>query len=121
LRNLTHAGCTTGLYIGPENTIMIRIHKRALQPGFSGAIAKTIVVKQYADKTVITAYPDMSGIIPSPEQVTRRAAFAKAVAWAQSINNDPVQKAAWAARIGKGRSVYHAALAGYLNKIHQQD
>jgi hypothetical protein len=97
---------------------MIKIPKRALQPGFRGAIAKTVVVKQYAGKTVLTAYPDMSGVKPSIKQGERRSAFAQAVAYAQSINNDPLQKASWSARIGEGRSVFHAALAEYLTKIH---
>ncbi len=84
-----------------------------MQP-FKGAIGKTVVVKQYANKTVITAYPDMSKVISSPKQKAWKSVFTEAVAYARGINNDPVQKAAYAARLSDGKSVYHAALAEYL-------
>lgn len=90
------------------------VRKKHLSPTFSGAIDKTIVVKQYATKTVITAYPDMSKVQPSPGQKYRRTVFTEAVAYAKQINNDPQLRAAYAARIPKGKSVFHAALSHYL-------
>ncbi len=74
---------------------MARTDNNALLKGFSGAIGKQIVVKQYGDKTVITAFPQMSHIKPSSNQKMRRGVFAEAVAYAQSINNDPKKRAAY--------------------------
>jgi hypothetical protein len=34
----------------------------------SGQIGKQIVLKQYGDKTVVTQYPDMDRVKPSPLQ-----------------------------------------------------
>jgi hypothetical protein len=99
---------------------MIRLTKKQTDPGYSGAIAKTVVLKQYAHQTVITAYPDMSGIKPSPKQKAGRSDFAEAVAYARGINNDPVKKAAYAAALDTRRSVYHAALSEYLTRIRRR-
>jgi hypothetical protein len=45
-----------------------------------GQIGKQIVVKRYGNKTVITAYPDMSKVKPSKKQKAKRKLFANAVA-----------------------------------------
>ncbi len=74
---------------------MARTTTNILLSGMHGALGKQIVVKQYGDKTVITAYPDMSKVKPSKRQKTRRNIFLEAVANAQAINNDAVKKAAF--------------------------
>ena len=81
-----------------------------------GQIGKQIVVKRYGTKTVITAYPDMSGVKPSKLQKTKRKRFAAAVAYAQAINNDPAKKALYAKKIRKGQTVYHYAIKEYLRQ-----
>ena len=79
-----------------------------------GAIGKQIVVKQYRNKTVITAYPDMSNVKPSKLQKQKRKKFAAAIGYAQSIINDPVKKAAYAKKLKRGARVYNAAIKEYL-------
>ncbi len=79
-----------------------------------GQIGKQIVVKQYGNKTVITAYPDMSGIKPSKLQKQKRKRFAAAIAYAQSIIHDPVRKAAFAKKLKRGERVYNAAIREFL-------
>lgn len=81
-----------------------------------GQIGKQIVVKQYGNKTVITKYPDMSGIKPSKLQLLKRKNFANAIAYARSIVRDPVKKAIYAKRLSKGKRVYNAAISEYLSK-----
>jgi hypothetical protein len=81
-----------------------------------GQIGKQIVVKRYGQKTVITAYPDMSRVKPSKLQRTKRKDFAAAVAYARSIINDPEQKAAYAKRVKKGERVYNFAIKEYLRR-----
>jgi hypothetical protein len=88
------------------------------QPG--GAFAKTVVIKQYAGKTVITAYPDMTNVQPSAKQRSKRSPFAEAVRYAQQVNNDPHRKAAFLEQYGNGRPVFHAALSQYLHSIRAQ-
>lgn len=81
-----------------------------------GQIGKQLVVKQYGKKTVITRYPDMSRIKPSALQKNKRKVFAKAVSYAQAINNNPKQKALYARKVKKGQSVYHFAIKEYMRK-----
>lgn len=90
------------------------LNKKHLEEHFSGAIGKTIVVKQYANKAVITAYPDMSKVVSTAKQQAWKSVFKEAVAYAQIILNDAEQKAAYAAKLPAKKSVYHAALSEYL-------
>ena len=90
------------------------VRKKHLSPNFSGAINKTVVVKQYATKAVITAYPNMSAVTPSTSQQNRRSIFAQAVSYACRVKNDPALKTAFEAKIPKGVSVYWGALSEYL-------
>jgi hypothetical protein len=84
--------------------------------GLSGIIGR-VVIKQYADKTVVTAIPDMSHVKRTKKQKKNASTFAKAVAYAKAIINDPVKKAALAATLPKGASVYHAAIKEYLEQL----
>jgi hypothetical protein len=90
--------------------------KDILGKGLSGQIGKQLVFKKYANKTVVTKYPDMSNIKPSQAQVTKRERFAAAVKYAREINNDAVLKALYLKKVAKGQSVYHFALSEYLKK-----
>ena len=95
---------------------MARTDSNALLKGFSGAIGKQIVVKQYGDKTVITAYPDMGKVKASANQKVRRNVFAEAVAYAQAIITDPKKKSAYQKKLKKGQRVYQAAMSEYMKK-----
>ncbi len=95
---------------------MAHTTKNILLHQLRGQIGKQLVVKQYGNKTVVTRYPDMSRIKPTPSQVKRRKLFGKAVDFARYINNNPQQKAVYAKRVKKGQSVYHFALKEYLQK-----
>jgi hypothetical protein len=81
-----------------------------------GAIGKQIVVKQYGNKTVITAYPDMSKVKPSKLQKQKRKQFAAAIEYARSIIHDPVKKTAYAMKLKKGSRVYNAAIKEFLSR-----
>ena len=87
----------------------------AILKGIQGQIGKKIVIKHYGKKVVVTRYPDMSNIKPSKLQKVNRSRFAEAVAYAQSINNDPVKKAAYSRKLKKGERVYQKALKEFLN------
>jgi hypothetical protein len=83
---------------------------------FRGAIGKQIVVKQYGKQTVITRYPDMSGIKPSPLQKLKRKKFAEAVKYAHSILRDRAKKAEYAKKLKRGARVFNAAIKEFLSK-----
>lgn len=90
--------------------------RSALASGLSGQVGKQLVFKRYRNKTVVTRYPDMSRVKPSPAQKNRRQVFAEAVAYARAINNDPVRKAEYLQKVPKGKTVYQFALKEYLRK-----
>ena len=84
--------------------------------GISGQIGKRLVFKRYGRKTVVTRYPDMSGVVLSPQQRACNNRFAAAVAYARSVLQDPVLKAAFAEQLPQGDSIYHAAIRAYLRQ-----
>jgi homogentisate 1,2-dioxygenase len=60
--------------------------------------------------------PDMSKVKSSRKQKEQQKKFAEAVAFAKSISRNPVKKAAYAKKLRKGQSVYHAAIQEYYEK-----
>jgi hypothetical protein len=80
--------------------------------GTRGSVSKSIVFKQYGDKTVITKYPDMSDIVKSPDQIKARSKFAEAVKFAREIISDPVKKASYP--VEDGKTVYHTAIRDFM-------
>jgi len=96
---------------------MARSESNVLLHQVSGQIGKQIVVKRYGKKTVISAYPDMSGVKPSKLQKAKRKTFAAAVTYAKAINNDPAKKALYKKKIKKGQRVYNYAIKEYLSKV----
>jgi hypothetical protein len=75
-----------------------------------------IVIKQYGNKTVVSKYPDMSNIIPSTSQKQKRSRFADAVAYAKTINSNPIFKNDFIRRNGIVKSVYQSALKEFLGR-----
>ena len=89
-------------------------HNSLLVGMIRGQIGKTMVVKHYGKKVVVTKAPDMSRIIASPAQKANRSIFAEAVAWAKGINNNPDLKAAYTKQARKSKTVYQYLLKAYL-------
>ena len=92
------------------------ISKNPFLRSFRGRINETIVVKQYKNKTVLTAFPDMTKVKFSEAQLFEQSRMRQAAAFASAIVKDPEKKAAYAATIQAGSSVYHAAIAEFLRK-----
>jgi hypothetical protein len=82
----------------------------------SGQLGKTLVMKHYSYGTVLSAYPNMTNVQFNPKQKAEQSRFSKAVAYAQSVLKDPAQKAAFAATLKQGQTVYNAAIKAYLSK-----
>jgi hypothetical protein len=94
---------------------MARISQNPITSSLHGAIGKNIVFRTRNGKTFASKYPDMSRVKLSASQKKQNTKFAKAVAFAQSILNNPAKKAAYKLR-KKGQSVYHAAIQEYYSK-----
>ena len=82
--------------------------------GVRGGVLKQIVFKQYKHKTIVTKFPDMSGITQTELQVKENNKFADAVVFAKGIINDPEKKKKYK-RID-GLSVYHSAIKNYMSQ-----
>jgi hypothetical protein len=95
---------------------MARNNNNMVMEGLSGQIGKSLVIKQYGTKTIVTKFPDMSHIKPSKPQQQQRSRFAQAVAYAKHINNDAALNKAYREKIKKGQSVYQYALQEFLKK-----
>lgn len=93
---------------------MATTQNNILLHGMSGHLGKQLVVKQYATKTVISKYPDMSNVKPSFKQLKEKGRFSQAVKYAQAILKNPVLKATYLDKIAVGQSVYHYAIKEYL-------
>ncbi|CAF3935589.1 unnamed protein product [Rotaria sp. Silwood1] len=92
----------------------INKNKNNLLSGFSGKIGKDFVIKQYKEKTVVSKFPDMSNVVPTKKQKKYQTKFAKAVAFAQNINNTPALKAEWQLKTPEGKTVFNTALKWYM-------
>lgn len=82
--------------------------------GLSGQLGKSLVVKQYGTKVVVTKFPEMRDIKPSKLQKQQRSRFAEAVAYAQQINNDSALSKTYQKKLKKGQNVYQYALREFL-------
>ena len=95
---------------------MARVGKNSSLYEISGQLGKQLVFKKYGNKTVVSAYPDMSRVKPSKLQKAKRNIFKEAVAYARNINNDPAAKKKYLKKVKTGQSVYHFAIQEYLKK-----
>ena len=93
---------------------MARIRKNILTSDLQGAIGKQVVFRVRNGKTFASKYPDMSQVKPSSGQLAAKGRFAKAVAFAQGVINDPKKKAAY--KVKKGQSVFNAAISEYMKR-----
>ena len=94
---------------------MARVFNNPLLQGARGKIGNGLVVKQYRQGTVISAFPQTSKKKKKTDlQEARQAQFAQAIAYAKHIVKNPTRKADYAATIPSGKKVYHAAIQEYL-------
>ena len=96
-----------------------KLQKNLLLTGVSGQIGKTFIVKQYKDKTVLSAFPDMDSVKPSAKQKEKRKLFQGAVAHAKAVLDDPKQKALYVRKLKGKRNVFQAAMSDYLKSKKQ--
>ena len=95
---------------------MARVKKNIVIQGISGQINKQLVARTFGGKTFLSHYPDMSNVKFNDKQKAEQSLFARAVAYAHSINRDPEKKAAFKATLEPGRKVFNAAISAYIKE-----
>lgn len=103
---------------------MARNRNNIITDGYSGAIGKKVVLKRINGETFACKYPDMSRVKYNKKQVGYQNLFAKAVAHARAVMNDPIKREEYAQKIHndkrkRGTSVYHSALKEFM-ALHSQ-
>jgi hypothetical protein len=94
---------------------MGKVKENLLTKGFSGRIGDEIVFRQVKNRTLFAKRPRKSTII-TPNQVSQRELFAKAVVFAKTMLLDPAIRADYQNRARQAglASAYSAALTDYL-------
>jgi hypothetical protein len=85
-----------------------------LLKNIQGALGKNIVIKQYGDKTVITAFPDMPKRKATPLKKIYEDRFREAHKYARKILSDRNLKKAYEKKVKPGQRVYNYAVSEYL-------
>lgn len=96
---------------------MAKYKQNKITRGLSGAFDKQFVFKTYGDITIISKYPDMSTVKPTKKQMEAKRKFHEAVSYAKAILADPRRKEAYQKLIPPGKSIYHFAIAEYMQNI----
>ncbi len=94
------------------------ISNNILLKGFSGHIDKIIVVKQYpGNRTIVTAYPDMSKVKPIAAQLAAKKRFGLAVAYAKNIRAQANLEAQAETRLANRQGgLYQALIKEFMQK-----
>ncbi|MBZ5855630.1 hypothetical protein [Flavihumibacter profundi] len=83
---------------------------------FSGKLGN-VIIKNYGDKIVLSAPPDMSKRKLSPKQKEMNLLMNMANKYAKKINDDPVRKAEAAKILGvPGNKVFRALVSVFISK-----
>ena len=100
---------------------MARLPKNSPWQLLQGHLGKAVVFKQYKDKVVVSQYPDMRRVKPSPLQLENRERMKQAVAYALSILQDPEKRAEFEKALKPGESVYHKAKKAYFERLKNKE
>ena len=81
-----------------------------------GAIGKEYLIKRCSGRRVITRYPDMTHITPSPRQEKQRSRFKEAAEFAKKVLADEGLKKEIQQLTGCGNYIYTAAIGYFMKK-----
>jgi hypothetical protein len=95
---------------------MARLKRTSLFSSLQGTIGKEIVFKQYADKTVVSQYPDMSKVKTTKRQRVQRDLLKEANAYASKIKRDSKLRAKYEKKLKPGESVFHKAKKEFFER-----
>ena len=100
---------------------MAKVESSVLLQHIRGKIGKQVVIKQYADKTVITAYPQTVRRKPGYVKKVFEDRFADAIKYAKAIICNRELKQAYQAKMKPGQRVYNYAISEYLTRLREND
>jgi hypothetical protein len=92
----------------------MRVKDNYVLKGISGRIGDVIYKTNKFGKTYSSTPPDVSNVVPTKAQNKTRNNFAKAVAYAKSVLNDPVKAELYTS--GDNKSLYVKALKDYFKQ-----
>lgn len=92
----------------------MKIKDNYVAKGASGRIGDTIFKTNKFGETYTSELPDVSHVIPTKAQNKMRNNFAKAVAYAKSVLNDPAKAELY--KSGDNKSVYVKAIKDYFKQ-----
>lgn len=95
---------------------MARLKRNSLLSALQGTIGKEIVIKQYADKVVVSIYPDMSKVKPTELQRLQRRKITEANAYASAVKRDPKLRKQYEKKLKPGESVFHKVKKDFFEK-----
>lgn len=93
---------------------MARLKKNSVFNALSGTIGKEIVFKQYADKVVVSKYPDMDNIEASERQKLQRNKMKEAQAHWLTIKRDPALRQVYEKSLSPGESLYRKVIREFM-------
>lgn len=88
---------------------------------FSGQLGKQFVVKQYKNKIVISAYPNIKKKKPTALASLYQSRFNDAVKYTRTILQNPELKAEYAAKLEPGQRVCDYVMSAYLKQIKAEE
>jgi hypothetical protein len=94
---------------------MAVVKRNQVTKGLSGKFHE-FIFKNYSYGTVVSKVPDRSKVKLSKKQKTANTIFKAAVAYAKEVIRDPKKRKPYEAKLKRGKTVYHTALADYLKK-----
>jgi hypothetical protein len=96
---------------------MAEVKKNLVTKGMSGMLGKTLVFRQTDGKTYVSAAPNITNRVPTPEQTAHRERFQEAVFYARNAIQEPETKAAYQAVAYKrhARTAFAVAVADFFN------
>jgi hypothetical protein len=93
---------------------MAKVVKSIILKGLSGRIGEFFVVKQYKGKTIVSKYPDMSGVQRSRKQKKNNQKFRNAVKYAQAVMGNEQLRTKYKQKVRKGQSVFQYLIREYM-------
>jgi hypothetical protein len=84
--------------------------KATILKSFSGRVGKQMVLKQYGDKSVLSAYPNMKNRVLSPKQLENNKLMKMANHMAKGILKNPKKRDAEQLRLNVTRNKLYTAL-----------
>ncbi len=76
-----------------------------------------VIFKIYGDKTVVSKYPDMSGVVKTEKQLENQYLFKAAHFQAKSMLADPIRKAEFVKTLPEGKIAYYAAVSKCMKEL----